>query len=91
MTTSNLLAQIVYILCGLTSLSCTLLLFGRYRKTRVDLLFWSAIGFFAFTITNVLLYVDLVMVPDMDLAILRNSITLVGTTLLLYGLIRNST
>jgi hypothetical protein len=87
----NFMGQIVYILCALTSLGCTWLLLGRYRKTRVDLLFWSAAAFFAFTITNVLLYIDLVVVPDVDLAILRNSVTLGGAMVLLYGLIRNST
>jgi hypothetical protein len=87
----NLMGQIVYILCALTSLGCTILLFGRYRKSRADLLFWSAVAFLAFTLTNVLLYIDLVVVPDVDFAILRNSVTLIGVLTLLFGLIRNNT
>ena len=86
------MGQVVYILCALTSLGCTLLLIGRYRKTRVDLLFWSAIAFLLLTVTNVLLFVDLVILgAGVDLTIIRNGSTLLGTLLLLYGLIRNNT
>ena len=86
------MGQAVYILCALTSLGCTLLLIGRYRKTRVDLLFWSAIAFLLLTVTNILLFVDLVLLgPNFDLSIFRNGSTLWGTLILLYGLIRNNT
>ena len=86
------MGQAVYILCALTSLGCTLLLIGRYRKTRVDLLFWSAIAFLLLTVTNVLLFVDLVILgAGFDLSLFRNGSTLLGTLLLLYGLIRNNT
>lgn len=81
----------VYILCGLTSFACTVLLLGRYRKTRVSLLFWSAIAFFAFTVTNLLLFVDMVMVQQFDLGLARNCATLFGVIVLLYGLIRDHT
>jgi hypothetical protein len=91
MEQSHVLGQIVYILCALTSAACMFLLFGRYRKTKVGLLFWSAAAFFAFTLNNILLYVDLVLVPDIDFVVLRNSINLVGVSVLLYGLIRNNT
>ena len=86
------MGQAVYILCALTSLGCTLLLIGRYRKTRIDLLFWSAIAFLLLTVTNILLFVDLVILgAGVDLTIIRNGSTLLGTILLLYGLIRNNT
>ena len=86
------MGQAVYILCALTSLGCTLLLIGRYRKTRVDLLFWSAIAFLLLTVTNVLLFVDLVILgAGFDLSLFRTGSTLLGTLLLLYGLIRNNT
>jgi Family of unknown function (DUF5985) len=82
----------VYILCALTSLGCTLLLIGRYRKTRVDLLFWSAVAFFLLTVTNILLIVDLVILgAGFDLSLFRNGSTLIGMMVLLYGLIRNNT
>jgi hypothetical protein len=82
----------VYILCALTSLGCTLLLIGRYRKSRVDLLFWSAVAFLLLTVTNILLFVDLVLLgQSMDLSVYRNGVTLIAITVLLYGLIRNNT
>ena len=85
----TLMGQIVYILCALTSLGCTWLLLQRYRKTRVNLLFWSAGAFMAFTITNILLYLDFVVVPNIDLSLLRNSVTFIGGMVLLNALIQN--
>jgi hypothetical protein len=86
------MGEIVYILCALTCLGCTVLLIGRYRKSRVDLLFWSALAFLLFSLTNILLFVDLgLMGPQTDLSLLRNGSTLLGVIVLLYGLIRNNT
>jgi hypothetical protein len=86
------MGQIVYMLCALTCLGCTVLLIGRYRKSRVDLLFWSALAFLLFSITNILLFVDLGLIgPEIDLSLLRNGSTLIGVIVLLYGLIRNNT
>jgi hypothetical protein len=51
------------------------------------MLLWSGICFICFALSNVLLFVDLVMVPDVDLSLYRNSITLIGLGLLLYGVI----
>jgi hypothetical protein len=86
-----MIGQIVYILCALTSFGCTVLLIARYRKARANLLFWSALAFLAFTATNILLFLDLVVLPDVDLALWRNGFTLAGVIILLYGLIHNNT
>lgn len=85
------MAQLVYILCGLTSILCAVLLYRQYRSTRVGLLFWSTCCFLCLAATNVLLYVDLVILPATDMSIARNAITLAGMMMLLYGLIREST
>jgi hydrogenase/urease accessory protein HupE len=85
------MGQIVYFLCAITSLGCTVLLINRYRKARIGLLFWSAVAFLAFTITNILLFIDLVLVPNMDLSVIRNVITLGGVLVMVYGLIREAT
>lgn len=86
------MGYVVYTLCAVTSLGCMLLLIGRYRKSRVDLLFWSAVAFLLLTVTNILLFVDLVLLgPNSDLGLYRNAATLLGVIVLLYGLIRNST
>ena len=80
------MAQAVYILCALTSLACAVLLARAHRATGVRLLFWSVVCFSGLALTNVLLFVDLVVIPDVDLQPLRSSVTLLGITALLYGL-----
>jgi hypothetical protein len=81
------IAEIIYLLCALTSFLCTVLLLRHYAKTKLPLLLWSGLAFMLFTATNVLLFIDLVMVPEINLIILRNGLTLSGVVLLLYGLI----
>jgi hypothetical protein len=83
-----MIAQIVYILCALTSFACMVLLLRGYRRTGMLLLFWSGIAFLAFAISNILLFVDMVVVPERDLMVWRSGANLVGVILLLYGLIR---
>ena len=85
------MVQLVYILCAITSLGCTILLFSRYRKSRVNLLFWAGAAFLLFTVTNILLFVDLVIFPTRDLAVWRNLCTLVGVAVLLHALIHDNT
>lgn len=82
------MAPIVYILCALTSLACAVLLGRAYGKTRVPLLFWSALCFAGLTVTNVLLCVDLLFLGEaISLAWIRAAIALISVLLLLYGLI----
>jgi hypothetical protein len=84
------MAEIVYVLCALTSIACTVLLFRGYRRTRAALLFWSSAGFLAFALANILLFVDLVVFPQYNLLLCRQIVTLAGVILLLYGLIRTN-
>jgi len=83
-----MIAEIVYVLCGLTSILCAGLLYRRFRLSRARLLFWSTACFVCLAVSNVLLYIDLVTLPNVDLAVLRNSITLCGLLMLLWGMIR---
>jgi hypothetical protein len=77
----------VYILCALTSLACSILLFRGYRRTGVRLLFWSGLCFTGLALDNVLLYIDLIVVPSTDLTIYRRLPGLVALGLLVFGLI----
>jgi len=61
----------IYALCALTSVVCAALLLQGYLRTRVDLLLWSSICFVGLAINNVILWLDLVGFPDVDLAWLR--------------------
>lgn len=86
------MAQIVYILCALTSLTCAILLGRAYRASRVPLLFWSALCFAGLTLNNVLLCIDLLFLgAEVSLASIRAAVTLVSIGLLLYGLIFKTT
>jgi hypothetical protein len=81
------MAETVYILCTLTSLGCAALLFRGYRRSRTALLFWSSVCFAGLALNNALLLVDLVLLPDVDLAILRGTVGLVSLLLFVWGLI----
>lgn len=84
------MASTVYLLCGLTSVACALLLFRQFRRTRGGLLFWSTLCFVFLAMANILLFIDLVLLPEVDLSAVRNSLTLLSLMLLLYGLIRET-
>jgi hypothetical protein len=77
----------VYILCAVTCLLCAILLFRGYARTGVRLLFWSGLCFVGLMLDNVMVYVDLVIVPDVSLAVWRKIPGLIAISLLLYGLV----
>ena len=81
------MSTIVYGLCALTSLACAILLLRGYVKTRVTLLLWSALCFAGLAINNIILFVDLRVVPEVDLSAWRTLPAVSGVALLLYGLI----
>ena len=81
------MAQTVYALCALTSLLCAVLLVRSHRAKRSALLLWSAVSFCGLFLNNLLLFMDLVMVPEMDLALVRSVTAVVSLTLLVWGLI----
>jgi hypothetical protein len=81
------LGLLVYVLCALTSLACAWLLLRAYRRTRQRLLLWSGLCFAGLALNNVLLVVDLRMVPETDLSLVRTLPALAGVALLLYGFI----
>ncbi len=81
------MAVIIYLLCTLTSLACAWLLLGSYRRTGHRLLFWSGLCFGAMTFNNILLTLDKLVLPNVDLLPWRLVTALVAVVLLLYGLI----
>jgi hypothetical protein len=81
----------VYILGAVMSLVCTLLLFRGYTQSRQKLLFWSALCFAGLTVSNLLVFVDLVLLPkEMDLYRWRLGTAVAAMIPLLYGLIWES-
>lgn len=85
------MAEAVYILCALTSAACAVLLLRGYGRSGMRLLLWSGLCFVGLALSNVLLFVDLVLTgPDTDLSLWRILIALLGVATLLYGLIWDS-
>jgi hypothetical protein len=81
------MAKVVYILCTVTALLCTVLLARGYARTRSRLLLWSAICFAGLTVNNALVFVDLVVVPDVSLFTIRNATGVGSVVILLFGLV----
>lgn len=81
------MATAVYALCALTSLGCALLLVRGYRTGRARLLLWSALCFSGLALNNLLLFIDLRVIPEVDLSVWRSIPAVVGVGLLLYGLV----
>jgi cytochrome bd-type quinol oxidase subunit 2 len=81
------MAAFVYLLCFLTSSGCAALLFRTYRRGRAKLLFWASLCFLGLALNNLLLFVDYVLVPSMNLELWRASAALASIAVLLYGLV----
>ncbi len=84
------MAEAIYLLCALTSLTCAALLVRSYLATRVRLTLWSALCFIGLALNNVMLYVDLVVVPGTDLWLLRTVPAVAGIGVLVGGLVWDS-
>ncbi len=80
-------APAVYVLCFLTSAVCAALLVRSYRRSRTRLLMWSAACFTLLALNNLLLVVDLLVLPAVDLSLLRSLSSLAAVATLLYGFI----
>ena len=82
-----MLANGVYVLCALTSGACAVLLYRGYRQSHARLLFWSTICFAGLGANNLLLIVDVRIVPATDLSAWRLVPALIGAGSLIYGLV----
>jgi hypothetical protein len=81
-------AEPIYILCALTSILCAVLLYRGYRANRTRLLFWASLAFLLLAVDNVVLYIDLVILPVLtDLFWYRTAVALAGMLLLVFGLV----
>lgn len=81
------MAEVIYILAAATCLLCTVLLLRQWGATRLKLLFWSGICFLTLTAANILLFIDRVLVPDVNLINYRLGVTLLAVIFMLYGLV----
>jgi hypothetical protein len=85
------MAAAVYVLSALISLASAVLLLRSFARTRSRLLFWAGLCFVGLSLNNLLLFVDRVLVTDVDLSIWRALPALAGMLLLVYGLVAEET
>jgi len=79
----------VYALCALTSLACFVLLLRQHRRSYSPLVFQSSLAFLCFAASNVLLFVDFIVFPQIDLRLWRNLTTLAGVLVLLLAVTKD--
>ena len=78
---------VVYALCAITSITCAVLLLRGYARSGVRLLLWSGLCFVGLALNNVLLFVDLRVLPEVDLSLIRIIPAVGGIAVLIYGLV----
>jgi hypothetical protein len=84
---SEIFPSAVYSLCFLTSSACAFLLFRSFSRTKARLLLWSALCFLFLALNNLVVVVDLILIPYASFGILRVVLSLAAVCLLLFGLV----
>jgi Family of unknown function (DUF5985) len=85
------MAELVYVLCAVASVFCAILLIRGYLKSRLRMALWAALCFSGLAVNNVLLFLDLVVAPEIDLSELRGGVALIAMSLLVFGLVTEET
>ena len=86
----SLLEAIIYLMCVATSLLCAYLLARAYRRSRTKLLIWSALCFALLAANNLVLAVDILLLPTIDLTVIRLATSLAAISVLLFGFVWES-
>ena len=81
---------VLFGLAALTSIGCMWLLFRGYSRSALRLLFWTALCFVFLSINNVALFIDTIVLTQVDLRLLRSVAALAGIACLLYAFIWES-
>lgn len=84
---TELFPTTVYLLCLLTSGACAWLLGRSYRRTKRRLLFWSSCCFALLAANNLVLVLDLLVWPEMDLRLPRLLLSLAAVISLIWGFV----
>lgn len=77
----------VYLLATLVCLISAVLLLRGFFAGRHRLLLWSGLCLLGLTVNNLLVFIDLVLLPHTDLYPLRLLVGAASTLLLLFGLV----
>jgi len=84
------MAFVVYALGFFITLTCAVLLLKAYVRVRSRLLFWSGLCFVGLTLSNALLVVDLIFVPEVSLYVWRLATAAAAMLVLVFGLVWES-
>lgn len=83
----QVLPAAVFILCFLTSSACAFLLLRNYARTAARLLLWSGLCFALLAANNLVVIIDLLILPAVDLRLLRLGFSLAAVSVLLFGFV----
>jgi hypothetical protein len=78
---------VAYLLCTGTSGFCAFLSLKGYFRSHVKLLLWMGVCFIGLSLNNLMLLVDLKLMPEVDLSVVRSIPALIGLIILIAGLI----
>ncbi|MEO7178055.1 MAG: DUF5985 family protein [Allosphingosinicella sp.] len=78
---------IVYLLCFATSSACAFLLFRTHRRSGARLLLWSGLCFSFLAANNLLVILDLLLIPELDMRLARLLLSLAAVAILLFGFV----
>ena len=84
---SDIFPTAVYFLCFATSSACSFLLARSYRRTGARLLLWSAICFLFLAANNLMVILDLLVLPEVNLSLVRLSFSAAALAVLLFGFV----
>ncbi len=77
----------VYLLCFLTAGACSLLLARTYWRTGMRLLLWSSLCFLFLAANALVVILDMLVMKDIDLSLVRTALSLAAVGVLLFGFI----
>jgi len=81
------MAEFTYGLCALAAFACAWLLLLAYSRSRYRMLLWGGLCFLGQTVANIVLVVDKLVLPEIDLTTWRLLPMLISMAILLYGLV----
>ena len=82
---AEIFPTLVYLLSFFASLMCAILLGRSYVRTKTRLLFWSALCFALLAVVNLVVVIDMLILPDLNLRPARLWLTLAAVSVLLFG------
>jgi Family of unknown function (DUF5985) len=84
---TDIFATMVYVLCFLTSAACAWLLGRAFARTGTRLLLWSSVCFGFLAANNLVLVLDLVVWPELDLRLARLVLALAAIMSLIWAFV----